>query len=279
MATVMGSRDDARKRAQGYPCPDVRRQGDAMHRVVMACLAFVIAAPAWSADPVAPAAEAPVLAVLKFQDETGGMILSGGVGRALTTMLTNELAARARFTVVERRKLRDVMEEQNLSLSGRVDEDASITIGRLTGAKFLVTGTITAYEEKVKTSIKRGFLGAGGGIREESEGGYLAVDLRVIDTTTGTIARARTVEGRTEGSVREYRFSEGRGGVAALDNGPGAKAVRAAVIEIIDYLECEMIVRDGCRADYADKDAQRIETTRRALRIDDRARSPENDHD
>ena len=36
----------------------------------------------------------PVIGVLKFQDETGAMFLQGGMGRALTTMLTNELSAR-----------------------------------------------------------------------------------------------------------------------------------------------------------------------------------------
>lgn len=246
------------------------RPGFALLFALALALALATAWPASAprADDTAPK---PVLGVLKFQDETGGMVLSGGVGRALTTMLTSELGARARFTVVERQKLRDVLEEQNLSASGRVDEATSVAIGRLTGAQYLVTGTVTAYEEEIETRVKRGFLGAGGGIREESKGGYLAVDLRVIDTGTGTIARARTVEGRTEGSVREYRFGAGRGGYAALDNGPGAKAVRAAVIEIIDYLECEMVVRDACVAEYADREARRIESTRRALKIDRRS--------
>ena len=48
----------------------------------------------------AHAAEPPVLGVLKFQDETGAMPMQGGAGRALTNMLTNELAARGSFTVV-----------------------------------------------------------------------------------------------------------------------------------------------------------------------------------
>ena len=35
-----------------------------------------------------------VIGVLKFQDETGAMFMQGGVGRALSNMLTNELSAR-----------------------------------------------------------------------------------------------------------------------------------------------------------------------------------------
>ncbi|MEO6066244.1 MAG: hypothetical protein ABIP49_10755, partial [Lysobacterales bacterium] len=45
-----------------------------------------------AAPPGTTAARAkPVLAVIKFQDETGGLFMQGGVGRALTQMLTNEL--------------------------------------------------------------------------------------------------------------------------------------------------------------------------------------------
>jgi len=216
----------------------------------------------------AACAAPPVLAVIKFQDETGGMFLSGGVGRALTTMLTSELAARGSFNVVERQKLRQVMEEQDLSLSGRIEPQASIAIGRLTGAQYLVTGTVTAFEEDVTQRVKSGFLGAGARIEEVSKGGYLAVDLRVIDTTTGEIRHARTVEGRTEGSVKSRRMDEQEAGLGALDEGPDARAVRGAVIEIIDYLECEMVLRDACVAQFAEKEAQRVARTRAAIRTD-----------
>jgi hypothetical protein len=39
------------------------------------------------------------------------------------------------------------------------------------------------------------------------------------------------------------------------------------VIEIIDYLECEMVQRDAqCRAAYEAKDAARVERTRGVLK-------------
>jgi curli biogenesis system outer membrane secretion channel CsgG len=203
----------------------------------------------------------PVIGVLKFQDETGAMFLQGGVGRALTTMLTNELSARPAFTIVERQKLRAVMEEQNLSQSGRVSPETSIAIGKLTGAQFLITGTVTAFEEKTQTKTRRGFLGVGGGVRQVSEGGYLAVDLRVIDTTTGEIRHARTIEGTTPPSANGEVHND------PFDTGPDQRAVRAAVIEIVDYLQCAMVARDACLAAYDAKEQRRIETTRGAVEI------------
>ena len=208
----------------------------------------------------------PVLAVIKFQDETGGLFLQGGVGRALTQMLTNELSSRAAFTVVERQKLRAVLEEQDLSASGRVSAETSIAIGKLTGAQFLVTGVVSAFEQDEETRYKRGFLGMGGAVETVSHGGYLAVDLRVIDTTTGEIAYSRTVEGRTEGGVKSAR--NGAQSITSIDDGPGSRAVRAAVIEIVDYLDCTMSRRDACIADFAERERARIETTRKAVRIE-----------
>src|SRR5688572_4686630 len=96
-------------------------------RFLASCFLFAV--------PTASAADAPVVGVLKFQDETGGMFLSGGVGRAMTQMLTNELTARGELVVVERQKLRAVLEEQNLSASGLVSRETSIAIGQLTGAQ------------------------------------------------------------------------------------------------------------------------------------------------
>jgi curli biogenesis system outer membrane secretion channel CsgG len=208
-----------------------------------------------------PALAHPILGVLKFQDETGAMFMQGGVGRAMTTMLTNELSARPVFDVVERQKLKAVLEEQNLSASGRVSPETSIAIGKLTGAQYLVTGTVTAFEEKVDTKYKRGFMGLGAGVESRSQGGYLAVDLRVIDTTTGEIGYARTVEGHTPGGTTASVPA------SPMTSGPDQRAVRAAVVEIVDYLECAMVRRDACLAAFDAKESKRVETTRKAVDI------------
>jgi curli biogenesis system outer membrane secretion channel CsgG len=208
----------------------------------------------------------PVIGVLKFQDETGAMFLQGGVGRALTTMLTNELSARPSLIIVERQKLRAVLEEQNLSASGMVSAATSIEIGKLTGAQYLITGTITAFENQVETKTKRGFLGYGGGIESISHGDYLAVDLRVIDTTTGEIRYSRTIEGRTAPNENKNIQIE-RAIAGDIDTGPDARAVRAAVIEIVDYLECAMVKRDACIAEFELKEKKRVERTRQAIKI------------
>jgi len=207
----------------------------------------------------------PVLAVLKFQDESGVMPLQGGVGRVLTNIIGTELAARETFTVVERRKLAAVLEEQDLAQSGRLKPGEGAKIGQLTGAQYLVMGTITAFEDNEKTEVSGGMFRRGK-VESVSEGAYLAVDLRVVDTTSGEVAFARTIEGRTEG----YRTDIGgeRGALASLQKPGEARAVRAAALEIIDYLECAMVRKDACLERFADADRRRQETTRRAIKVD-----------
>ena len=213
-----------------------------------------------------PAAAKPVLAVLKFQDETGAMPLQGGAGRALSNMLGTELAARDAFTVVERRKLAAILEEQDLAQSGRLKPGEGARIGQLTGAQYLVMGTITAFEDDEETKVQAGGLFRRAKVETVSDGAYLAVDLRVVDTTSGEVAFARTIEGRTEG----YKVEAGgaRAGVSALSKPGESRALRAAVLEIIDYLDCAMVRRDACLAQFADADKRRVDTTKRALKTD-----------
>lgn len=214
----------------------------------------------------AASAQSPVLAVIKFQDESGALPFQGGAGRVLTNMLTTELAARPAFTVVERQKLRDVLEEQALSETGRLSEGDNAKLGQLLGADYLVTGTVTAFEENIETKVTGGGLFRRGKVEAVSQGGYLAVDLRVIDAHDGRIAYARTVEGFTEKKVESITLDGGSFG--SIGNGPDARATRAAVIEIIDFLECAVVTREeACLAEYAARDARRLEETRKAATV------------
>jgi curli biogenesis system outer membrane secretion channel CsgG len=221
--------------------------------------------PATSLPATGDAAK-PVLAVLKFQDESGAMPLQGGAGRVLSNMLATELAARGAFTVVERRKLAAILEEQDLAQSDLLKPGEGARIGQLTGAQYLVMGTVTAFEDNEKTQVSGGGMFRRARVESVSAGAYLAVDLRVVDTSSGEVAFARTVEGRTEGSRTD--LSDGRNDLASISKPGESRAVRAAAIEIIDYLECAMVRRDDCLARFADADRRRVDSTRQALKPD-----------
>jgi curli biogenesis system outer membrane secretion channel CsgG len=228
------------------------------------CLALVAALPT-----VVSAQDKPVLAVIEFRNDSGAGWWRGGVGWELAGMLTNELSATNSFRVVERSKLQAVLEEQDLAASGRVRAGSGARIGQLTGAQYLVSGTVTAYEENTK--------GTGGGLsfKGVSVGGksseaYLAIDIRVINAETGEIDFVRTVEGRSKGggvSLGLYRGGFG-GNLAQENNTPVGKAIRAALVEVTDYLSCAMVKRDRCLSEYDAKEAKRRDSSRGAVKFD-----------
>ncbi|WP_395683130.1 CsgG/HfaB family protein [Dokdonella sp.] len=209
----------------------------------------------------------PVLAVLKFQDETGAMPFQGGIGRVVTNILASELAARDVFTVVERRKLNAILEEQNLAASGRLAPGEGAKIGQLTGAQYLVMGTITAFEPDTETRVSGGLFRRTR-IEQTDHGAYLALDLRVVDTSSGEVAYARTIEGHTGDRAVTIDLAQADAGMRMIDNEADAKAVRGAVLEIIDYLECVMVRRDACASTYQMREDQRREGTRKTFRPD-----------
>jgi curli biogenesis system outer membrane secretion channel CsgG len=214
-------------------------------------------------------AEKPSLGVAEFRNDTSAGWWSGGVGRELAGMLTNELAGTGKFKMVEREKLDAVLDEQDLADSGRIAKKTGAKIGKLTGAKYLVVATLSSFEENVK--------GGGGGVsfRGISVGGkkeeaYLAVDLRVIDTTTGEVEYTRSVEARASSgglAVGVYRGGFG-GNLGKYEKTPTGKAIRAVIMEISEYLACAMVDQGDCMAEYQQKESARREKTKKSIKLD-----------
>ena len=214
-------------------------------------------------------AEKPSIGVAEFTNSARAHWWYAGVGWDLSDTLTNELATLGSFRIVERAKLEPVLREQDLAASGRVAKGTGAKIGKLTGAQYLVMGSVSSYEENTK--------GGGGGIGYKGVrlGGkksdaYIAVDLRVVDTTTGEIAFTRSVEARAASKGFNVGLSRGgfSGGMDKFNKTPHGKAIRAVIIEITDYLDCAMIKQNSCMAEYDAKEAGRRERTKDAVKLD-----------
>jgi curli biogenesis system outer membrane secretion channel CsgG len=217
------------------------------------------------------AGEKPRLGILRFTNNTSAGWWHGGVGRDLQDMLINELATMKVFTVLERKEIDAVLGEQNLGASGRIDAATKAKMGKLKGAKYLVAATVSSYEEGTK--------GTGGGVsfKGYSIGGkkktaYIAIDLKVIDTTTGEIADVRTVEATSKSTGLNLGLHKwGFGGHLAKEKKtPAGKAIRACIMEIADYLKCSMIAGPNapCMDEYNAKESKRREKTKGAIDLD-----------
>ena len=218
---------------------------------------------------VAAFAADPAIGVAEFRNDSGAAWWYGGVGDDLAGMLSNELSSTGKFRVVERNKLQGVIDEQDLSESGRVNKATRVKSGKLTGAKYLVYATVSAYEEKV--------AGTGGGVSfrgihvgGKKQDAYMAIDLRVVDTETGDIEYARTIEARSSGkgvNLGLYRGGFG-GNLAKEENTPAGKAIRGCIIEISEYLTCAIVDQGDCMDEYDQKETARKEKTKKSIKLD-----------
>jgi hypothetical protein len=78
--------------------------------------------------------------------------------RALSDYIIDELIANAVndkvFTVVDRQQLDLIRAEQNLQLSGEVDDNLAVSIGKFFGAQTIVSGAITVLGDRYRLSIR-----------------------------------------------------------------------------------------------------------------------------
>ena len=99
--------------------------------------------------------DVPTVAVLDF---TGLMIGEGGnsapLGKAISAMLVTELSGRPGMRVIERAQLQDILQEQRLSLSGRVDESTAIEVGRMLGAQYVIKGQATSVASMLRMDMQ-----------------------------------------------------------------------------------------------------------------------------
>ena len=214
-------------------------------------------------------AQKPTLAVAEFKNDTSAGWWSGGVGRELAGMLTNELAGTGKFKMVEREKLEKVLDEQDLADSGRINKSTGAKIGKITGAQYLVVATLSSFENNVKDT-GGGISFRGISVGGKKEDAYMAVDLRVIDTTTGEVEYTRSVEARSSGggmNLGLYRGGFG-GNLSNYQNTPTGKAIRAVIMEISEYLGCAMVDQDDCMSEYQAKESSRRAKTKKSIKLD-----------
>jgi curli biogenesis system outer membrane secretion channel CsgG len=238
---------------------------------VLACVATTCfaAKEKITASPPPLGSQKPVIAVAEFKNETNASWWSSSVGKDLAGLLSNELAATNQFRVVERQKMNAIIEEQNLMASGRAKLSNAAQMGKLFGAQYLVMGTVTSYEEQAKSSgsgLSFGGISVGG----KSAQAYVAVDIRVVDTTTGEIAFVRTIEGNSKSGGSNLSFSKfgASGETQNEENKPAGKAIRAAIVMVSSYLECVMVSKDGCEATFDQQDKRRRKKTAETLNLD-----------
>ena len=143
------------------------------------------------------------------------------VSKQLTDMLSNELKSTGNFTLVERAGVKQVLDEQELAELGITRQSTAPKRGMMTGAKYYVLGAVSDYQQGTETkSGGGGFNIMGFGQRKSSSESkaYVALEMRVVDTTTGEIAYSRTIEGKATSKSQSKSTSGGLYGISFSDS-------------------------------------------------------------
>jgi curli biogenesis system outer membrane secretion channel CsgG len=217
------------------------------------------------------AAEKPRIGVLRFTNSTHAGWWNGGMGSELQDMLIAELASTKSFNILERKELDSVVSEQKLGASGLVRQETAPEIGKLTGAKYLISATVTAFEDNTEGK-DAGFSLMGVSVGGSKGKAYMAVDLKVMDTNTGEIADVRTVEATSESSGMRFGLNLGffSGNLGEKAKTPTGKAIRGCIVEIAQYLECSLLKgkESSCMKEYDEKDSKRRQKTKDSIELE-----------
>jgi curli biogenesis system outer membrane secretion channel CsgG len=77
-----------------------------------------------------------------------------GLPRALSEILLEQLLAYPGMRVVERSRLREILDEQKLGSSALADEDARLRLGRIAGAQQMVFGSLMRIGEVTQVDVR-----------------------------------------------------------------------------------------------------------------------------
>ncbi|MCK5311386.1 MAG: hypothetical protein KAJ62_04725 [Desulfobacteraceae bacterium] len=144
----------------------------------------------------------PRVAIMDFDNRTP--YGSYHLGTGAPDILTTELVKLNKFDMYERDRLNNIISEQDLGASGRVDAATAAKIGKITGVNYIITGAVTEYG-------KSGGSGGGHGVSIGRTGYHATVDVRMINAVTGKIVFADSGSASTSSTkVRVFGFGGGQ---------------------------------------------------------------------
>ena len=157
--------------------------------------------------PVPALAEAPTLAIADLDNDTGDPSFDAA-GPGLASILITRFARTESVRVVERARLRDVLDEIELGASGVVDPATAAEAGKLLGADYVVLGSIFTVRLPA-----------------------IAVSVRVVAVETGEVVVAEQVSGEVGDDGEAFFVLVDELAFALLD----ALEVRLAARERIEF--------------------------------------------
>lgn len=176
------------------------------------------------------------------------------VGKGIQALFVKRLVEQGKFTVVERRMVKQVLTEQDFAQSSRVKRGTGARTGRITGADAILMGTITVFG---RDDRRRGIGGFGGAwpwaglakFKWGSDKFVLGVSYRLVDAETSEIIAQGEARGE---AVRKSKGLDGAaywpgagGGGGFTDEQRAAQVIAGeATIDCVDKLGADLNTKE-----------------------------------
>ena len=133
------------------------------------------------------------------------------IGQGIIAMMTKRIAQDGKYTVVERRKVANIMKEQDFDASNRVKQGTGARVGQIRGADLTMMGDIVVFGRDDRRNsggggVIVGGIGVGGGGYKATDKAVVVLDYRIVDTETSEVVLSGEARGESK------RVSKGGGG-------------------------------------------------------------------
>ena len=153
------------------------------------------------------------------------------VGQGASDMLITALVKTKKYKVYERDRLSALMKEQKLQMSGAVDMSTAVQIGKLVGAKFIITGAVTEF------GVAKSGAHGGGWFDVGKQHYRSTVDVRAVNVQTGEVVFADTGSGALKSSSVSVL---GFGGGESYDEKKASESMRMAIDDVMSRIYIEL---------------------------------------
>lgn len=126
------------------------------------------------------------IAVLPFEDGPGYTAKNSGT--AVTGFITTRLVSSNRYRLVERSKLKSIIDEKDMQLSDLTNPQTAARIGKLLGVQAVIVGNVAQYDMD-KTTVYVHVIPV---VSKEYKVG---ASIRVVDVANGEIIYAHSASG------------------------------------------------------------------------------------
>jgi len=175
---------------------------------------------------------------------------TGVLGKAVADLLVTRLVQDSACSVIERKALDKLLEEQNLSNSNRTDPLTAAKLGRVLGVDAIILGSITHYDRETKVKGGGGSalaplgIGRGGGMTSKQDlRGVVQISARVVSPDTAEVLAVAQASGESlrKGVKTNMMDASVYMGGNTNDGGLMAEAMDKAVALLAPQLEQNLV--------------------------------------